>query len=145
MLDEASCDQMARTLPRCIELLRQCYHLGTPIACSTANKYCEETQTSAYYKTVRARDDPPAVSNDAEPPFRGGRRTTFTSEPCRARLRPMRLTSRDSFGDYKEDAWIEHYLNLDEIRKELGVDPGVGRYYSCSDGVGDNFSATGDQ
>ncbi|GAA5933552.1 hypothetical protein JCM1841_006349 [Sporobolomyces salmonicolor] len=53
------------------------------------------------------------------------------------------------FGDYVEEKQIAHWLNLDRVRHELGVDlephGGVKRFIGCSDQVGFRFSSTGDQ
>ncbi|GJN87454.1 hypothetical protein Rhopal_000403-T1 [Rhodotorula paludigena] len=55
----------------------------------------------------------------------------------------------EKFGDYVEEKWIEHWLNTDKVRHELGVDldphgHGVKKFQGCSGKVGWHFEATGD-
>lgn len=45
---------------------------------------------------------------------------------------------------YPITATIREYLNLPEVRSKLGVSPKVGRYYGCSNAVGQDFHSHAD-
>ncbi|BGP38665.1 hypothetical protein JCM10449v2_002600 [Rhodotorula kratochvilovae] len=91
----------------------------------------------------------------ALPPCQSLVKACYASAYCETRLmEPYFATGRSSFnvekfGDYVEEKWIAHWLNLDSVRHELGVDldphgHGVKRFVGCSDKVMEHFTLSGD-
>ncbi|KAM0754515.1 peptidase S10, serine carboxypeptidase [Meredithblackwellia eburnea MCA 4105] len=53
-VSESDCASMEKALPRCQELIQQCYDdPSNSVLCLSANTYCEATQTERYYETGR--------------------------------------------------------------------------------------------
>lgn len=72
---------------------------------------------------------------------------------CDQLIEPYRATGRNFFdirdqcGDsgncYKQDGWIEDYMNLDHVKQALGIE--VKNFTGCDSGVSHDFSLTGDR
>ncbi|VEU19820.1 DEKNAAC100644 [Brettanomyces naardenensis] len=53
VLDEASCDSMTNSLPRCLSLIDSCYNSESVFSCVPASIYCNNGQIGPYQKTGR--------------------------------------------------------------------------------------------
>ncbi|GAA5855462.1 hypothetical protein JCM8547_007842 [Rhodosporidiobolus lusitaniae] len=69
---------------------------------------------------------------------------------CETRMTaPYQATGRSDYnfrkyGEYEEGEWIEGWLNRDDIRRSLGVNPKVKKYTGCSDGIFKRFEESMD-
>lgn len=94
-------------------LKKECLDRFDTMGCTAATAFCE--------------------AELAEPFFTSGRNLYDISKPCEG---PIEETLC-----YPITVTIREYLNLSEVRKQLGVDPKVGRYYGCSRDVGEDFES----
>ncbi|KAK9768611.1 hypothetical protein K7432_000598 [Basidiobolus ranarum] len=114
ILSKEDCAKMNAAYPRCYSLATKCYREHTFENCKAATDFCEENIENVYYNTGL---NPYDIRKPCDP----------GSDLC-----------------YAIEAGIDIWLNRPEIRAELGVAKEVGKFSSCSNTVGENFSKTPD-
>lgn len=94
--------------------MNACYRFPSALTCLPANLYCESSQTGPFDNTG---------------------------------LNPYDIRMKcegDSGLCYKQIDSIQFYANSPQVKSNLGVDPEVVKYESCSNSVGSRFGQTGD-
>ncbi|KAK9763844.1 hypothetical protein K7432_009137 [Basidiobolus ranarum] len=114
VLSKETCKKMYAAVPQCYQLATKCYQKPTFKNCDAATTYCSNHIENLYYQSGL---NPYDVRKKCDP----------NSSLC-----------------YDIEAGIDIWLNRPEIRSELGVAKEVGKFESCSNAVGDNFSKTPD-
>ncbi|ORX63449.1 peptidase S10, serine carboxypeptidase, partial [Basidiobolus meristosporus CBS 931.73] len=114
VLSKSVCQKMYAAYPQCYKLATKCYKDPTFQKCNDATNYCSEYIENPYYDSGL---NPYDVRKKCDP----------NSSLC-----------------YDIEAGIDIWLNRPEIRSELGVAKQVGKFESCSNAVGENFSKTPD-
>ncbi|CEQ41860.1 SPOSA6832_03622, partial [Sporobolomyces salmonicolor] len=148
-VDEEHCAKMQKALPRCQALIQMCYgvylSLTTRPLSRPRNELGAPKRLTFSASCFEPRTDNPSDSTIclAGNQYCEATQTEYYYETGR---NPY---DNQKFGDYVEEKQIAHWLNLDRVRHELGVDlephGGVKRFIGCSDQVGFRFSSTGDQ
>lgn len=116
--DIADCVRMKKAIPRCEALLKtSCVDLYDEMNCRAAVEFCDNEFSGPFFKTGRNIYD---VSKDCE------------GEISDTLCYPITKT-------------ITNYLNQPEVRAQLGVDPTVSNYSSCSNKVGRAFRIAFDE
>ncbi|RCH80744.1 hypothetical protein CU097_003785, partial [Rhizopus azygosporus] len=114
IFNETTCKDMEVTYPRCESLMNACYRFPTSLTCIPAGLYCESRQAGPFEQTG---------------------------------LNPYDIRMKcegDSGLCYNLIEAIQDYANKPEVISNLGVDPEVEKYESCSNSVGYRFGTTGD-
>lgn len=105
---------MKAAYPRCDMMMMSCYQLPTALTCTPAEMYCESTQTKPFQATG---------------------------------LNPYDIRVKCEAGSglcYDRISVIQSFANRVDTKTNLGVDPQVTKYETCSDTVGIRFGKTGD-
>ncbi|CAG8799748.1 20242_t:CDS:2, partial [Gigaspora rosea] len=113
VLDNLTCDRMRDAYPTCAKFIKECYD-GVTATCLSASMYCNRCIIVPYYLTHRNPYD--------------------VRKQCEGSIGGMCYSGIDV---------IERYLNRDDVREELGVDPWI-KYETCSSSVHFRFQMTGD-
>ncbi|KAI9261698.1 Alpha/Beta hydrolase protein [Sporodiniella umbellata] len=114
LFNSTVCRQMKTTYNQCNRLIDRCYRHPKSSNCLSANVYCENTQTGPFFSTGL---NPYDIRVKCE----------GTSGLC-----------------YDEIEKVQRYANDPWVKKNLGVDPMVTIYESCSNEVGYQFDLNGD-
>ncbi|KAG0736544.1 hypothetical protein G6F23_010887 [Rhizopus arrhizus] len=114
IFDEETCENLKSKYSRCETLMNACYKFPSAITCLPANLYCESSQNGPF-------DDTGLNPYDIRMKCEG-----------------------DSGLCYNQIDSIQFYANSPQVKSNLGVDPEVVKYESCSNSVGSRFGKTGD-
>lgn len=113
VLNESTCAQLERDYPKCRALTRLCYNVPTSLTCIPAIVYCETRMFGPFSETG---------------------------------LNPYDIRKKcfDDAGDcYEEQAWIDDYLNLEEVKQAVGANVDI--FLGCDEKVFRNFLYSGDE
>lgn len=114
VLTPEQCDQMDKDWPTCEKLGKLCYRFPTAAACVPANYFCDTKLFAPYAETGLNPYD-------------------------------IRVPCDDPSGScYKEQDWIDEFLNLDYVKEAVGAS-NIDIYTSCDDTVFSNFIKSGDE
>ncbi|KAI9277814.1 Alpha/Beta hydrolase protein [Sporodiniella umbellata] len=114
LFDENTCDELRTGYSRCEVLMTACYRFPSPLTCVPANLYCERAINGPFDKKGLNPYD-------------------------------IRVKCQGDTGlCYDQILSIQKYANLPEVKVNLGVDPEIAQYESCSNSVGVRFGRTGD-
>ncbi|KAG1047184.1 hypothetical protein G6F43_010356 [Rhizopus delemar] len=114
LFNQSVCEGMKAAYPRCDMMMMSCYQLPTALTCTPAETYCESTQTKPFQATG---------------------------------LNPYDIRVKCETGSglcYDRISVVQSFANRVDTKTNLGVDPQVTKYETCSDTVGIRFGKTGD-
>ncbi|KAI9207797.1 Alpha/Beta hydrolase protein [Polychytrium aggregatum] len=114
VFSQKTCDDLAHKIPTCKELIDTCQQWRTPFTCVPASVYCNEAVMKPFQETGLNVYD-----------IR--RKCESGSDLC-----------------YPIINDVQAYLNTPEVRAQLGVSDQAGKFQTCSNNVGRQFSVTGD-